>query len=966
MNALTLRRRVATLAIASIAAASLTALGGWADAAPAQAAPLGVQRAEFTSGSSYLVVEVLDDDLVHFEVAGGGTSPGTSTALFTTPQIAKTDYPGPETYTRSGGTIQTAGLRLDVDTSTLCVTATDITRTPELVLQTTCPVDLTQAWKGLNITKSSMENAYGLGQQFFTGASADGDWVGRVRSPGGTYGNAMVYDAENGPVGNTQIPVLFAVGDANANYGLFVDQLYKQEWNLTGDPWTMRTWGDQLRWYLMAGPDLPDLREDYMQLTGTPPVPPKKAFGLWVSEFGYDDWSELDDTISGLRAADFPVDGAMLDVQWFGGVTADSDDTRMGTLDWDTSSFPNPASKIAALKADGVGIIPIEESYVGKNLPEHADMAADGYLVRSGCSTCSPAYLTGNPWWGKGGMIDWTQPAAGAAWHDEQRQHLVDEGVMGHWLDLGEPEMYDANDWTAGILPGMHAHADYHNAYNLLWAQSIADGYERNDEDARPFLLSRAAAGGIQRFGTAMWSADIGSTMKALASQQNTQLHMSMSGIDYYGSDVGGFRREMLDADADELYTQWFADSAWFDTPLRPHTENLCNCLETTPDAIGDVDSNRANLVRRYENAPYTYSLAHRANRYGEPVAPPLVYYYQNDDNVREMGHQKMLGRDLMVAIVAGSGERERDVYLPAGDWIDIHTNERIASTGQWIADVPLWRNGVFTLPAYARAGAIIPQAFVDAETKDITGLRSDSTVHDEQITTVYADDAATSFTLYEDDGTSTAYQSGAVRTTPISQSTSGGVATVTVGAASGTYAGAPSSRPTIVKLVTDDTQAASVTLNGSALTEHANKAAFDAAASGWYNAGGNTVIAKAASSAVGTAKTFAFTLGEDPVWATFACEFATTTFGQSVYVVGNIPQLGNWSPASAIKLNPSAYPTWTGVIENLPPSSAIEWKCIKRQEAGNPNTADAWEPGGNNVLNTPPSGSAGITTGAF
>ncbi len=380
----------------------------------------------------------------------------------------------------------------------------------------------------------------------------------------------------------------------------------------------------------------------------------------------------------------------------------------------------------------------------------------------------------------------------------------------------------------------------------------------------------------------------------------------------------------------------------------------------------GDVDSNRANLVRRYENAPYTYSLAHRANRYGEPVAPPLVYYYQNDDNVREMGHQKMLGRDLMVAIVAGSGERERDVYLPAGDWIDIHTNERIASTGQWIADVPLWRNGVFTLPAYARAGAIIPQAFVDAETKDITGLRSDSTVHDEQITTVYADDTATSFTLYEDDGTSTAYQSGAVRTTPISQSTSGGVATVTVGAASGTYAGAPSSRPTIVKLVTDDTQAASVTLNGSALTEHANKAAFDAAASGWYNAGGNTVIAKAASSAVGTAKTFAFTLGEDPVWATFACEFATTTFGQSVYVVGNIPQLGNWSPASAIKLNPSAYPTWTGVIENLPPSSAIEWKCIKRQEAGNPNTADAWEPGGNNVLNTPPSGSAGITTGAF
>lgn len=963
MTSASQRHRLAALAIASITVASLTV---WADAEPATAAPQGVQRAQFTSGSSHLVIEVLDDDLVHFEVAGNGTPPGTSTALFTTPQIAKTDYPGPQSYTLSGGTIQTAELQLDVNVSTLCVTATDITRTPRLVLQTTCPVDLAQAWKGLNITKSSMENAYGLGQQFFTGASADGDWVGRVRSPGGTYGNAMLYDPENGPVGNTQIPVLFAVGDSYANYGLFVDQLYKQEWNLTEDPWTMRTWGDQVRWYLMSGRDLPDLRMDYMELTGTPPVPPKKAFGLWVSEFGYDNWSELDDKIANLRAANFPVDGAMLDVQWFGGVAANSDSTRMGTLDWDTTRFPNPASKIAALKKDGLGIIPIEESYVGRNLPEHADMAAAGYLVRAGCSTCPPAYLTGNPWWGKGGMIDWTQPAAGAVWHDEQRQHLVDEGVMGHWLDLGEPEMYDPNDWTAGVLPGKHAHADYHNAYNLLWAQSITEGYKRNDEHTRPFLLSRAAAGGIQRFATAMWSADIGSTMKALASQQNAQMHMSMSGIDYYGSDVGGFRREMLDADADELYTQWFANSAWFDTPLRPHTENLCNCLETTPDSIGDVDSNRANLLRRYENAPYMYSLAHRAHRFGEPLAPPLVYYYQNDDAVREMGHQKMLGRDLMVAIVARSGERERDVYLPEGEWIDIHTNQHISSTGQWVNNVPLWRNGVFTLPAYARAGAIIPQAYVDADTKDITGLRSDSSIHNEQITTVYAHSASSSFTLYEDDGHSTDYQDGAVRTTEISQSVTGNVATVTVGAATGTYTGAPSTRTSVVKLVTDDTQASSVTLNGSPLVKHANKAAFDAASSGWYNAGGNMVIAKTDASPVDSEKVFAFTLGEDPVGAIFTCESGTTSFGQSVYVVGNIPQLGNWSPASAIKLDPSTYPTWTGVIKNLPPSSTVEWKCIKRQEAGNPDTADLWEPGSNNVLVTPPSGSAGITKGKF
>src|SRR5690606_18753202 len=105
------------------------------------------------------------------------------------------------------------------------------------------------------------------------------------------------------------------------------------------------------------------------------------------------------------------------------------------------------------------------------------------------------------------------KPAAGEAWHDAQRQHLLDEGVVGHWLDLGEPEMYDANDWAYGVLPGKHAHADYHNLYSLKWAESIAAGYERNDSTARPFMLTRAAAAGIQRFGAATWSADIGSKL---------------------------------------------------------------------------------------------------------------------------------------------------------------------------------------------------------------------------------------------------------------------------------------------------------------------------------------------------------------------------------------------------------------------------------------------------------------------
>ena len=169
-----------------------------------------------------------------------------------------------------------------------------------------------------------------------------------------------------------------------------------------------------------------------------------------------------------------------------------------------------------------------------------------------------------------------------------------------------------------------------------------------------------------------------------------------------------------------------------------------------------------------------------------------------------------------------------------------------------------------------------------------------------------------------------------------------------------------------MVELVTNNTQVSAVSLGGSALTQYSTKAAFDAASSGWYNAGGNLVVAKSASVAVSGAKTFAFTLGQTPVSVAFTCNSGTTTPGQSVYVVGSAPQLGSWSAASAVKLSPTSYPTWTGTVANLPPNTTIEWKCIKRQEANYPNAVDAWSTGANISKSLPASGSAGGSSGSF
>ncbi|HUF65911.1 MAG TPA: TIM-barrel domain-containing protein [Gemmatimonadaceae bacterium] len=825
--------------------------------AAATAVPLSVEaqvrRTTFEAPGRYVTVEALRDDVIHFEF-GTGTPPAADSPIETTMMVHKRDYTGPQSFSATARSIATADVELTVDAVTACMTAVSLPS--RAGLGAFCPANLDRETSGLTITRERTGHVYGLGEQFTDVGNPDGDWVGRERVPGDPFGNKMV-GFNGGAVGNAMFPIMYAVGDGGLNYALFFDNVYAQRWDFRTDPWTVEARGP-LRGYLIFGPDLPDLRSDYLELVGRPPVPPKKAFGLWVSEYGFDNWSELDGKLGSLRAAAFPVDGVVMDLQWFGGIRSESDSTSMGRVAWDEATFPDPAGKITQLRNEhGLGLILIEESYIGRALSEHTELERRGFLARQ--SADGPAtYIDYNPWWGKGGMIDWTSDSAGVFWHDWKRQPLVAMGVLGHWTDLGEPELYDSTSWYHGVKPGRHRHADVHNLYNLKWSESIFEGYRRHSVPRRPFILTRSGTSGTQRFGTALWSGDIGANLSSLATHMNAQMHMSMSGVDYFASDIGGFHRAALDGDQNEMYTQWFANGALLDVPVRPHTENLCNCKETAPDRIGDRTSNLANLRLRYTLAPYYYSLAHRAHRYGEPLLAPLVHYYQNDTSVRTNGRDKLIGRDLLVATVARHGDTIRDVYLPRGRWVDYYTNQSHSSAGELLRGVPLYRDSLFRLPLFARAGAIIPQMHVDEKTMNVEGRRTDGSRRDELLLRVYADSQESSFTLYEDDGWSVAYESDSVATTRITQQRRPGSAVVTIAAREGAYAGAIAQRGNVVHLIADGPAVTSVTLNGAALRRHATRSAFESAPSGWYVAD-RVVVAKTGELAVEQQKRLEF-----------------------------------------------------------------------------------------------------------
>ena len=782
---------------ALVAVVLLLATCGPRDLPPAR--DTAVRRAHDRDGRR-LVVEVLAGDVVHFELTSADRPFDPDRPILTSPMV-------------TGRPARAAGAPVDVAVDdALCAT---ITR-GGTALARICP-----GAGGMTIDPhpgaSGPESAYGLGQACIEPGLTSPDWSGRVRRPGNQHGNRME-SFDGGACGNTQIPVVYALGSPRAEpFALFVDEPRAQTWDLTGRPWRVTSPAPSLRFYLLAAATLPELRADYLALTGRPPVPPRAAFGLWVSEYGYDDWKEVDGIVSGLERHGFPLSGVILDLQWFGGIREGREDTRMGRLEFDTARFPDPAGTIAALRARGVGVIPIEESYVGRALPEHARLAKDGYLVtaRDG----RPVYLDREPWWGKGGMIDWSNTRGADAWHDWKRQPLVDLGVSGHWTDLGEPEQYDPAAIYRGF-PGVgRDQAAVHNLYNLAWAESIARGYRRHGTARRPFILTRSGTAGIQRTGAAMWSGDLGSRFSTLAAQQRNRVNMVMSGVDYYGSDVGGFKRAALGGtDESDLYTRWLADAALSEVPVRPHTYNLEEKHETSPDRVGHLESNLAAVQLRYRLIPYLYSLAHAAHERGEPVFPPLFFHYPEDPTARAIGDQTMIGSDLLAAMAIAPGQKSRRVYLPAGTWYDYRDGTAIDSAGQWV-EAPLERGGVLALPLYARSGAVIPIAHEGA-----------------LAARVFPGEGA--FDLVEDDGETVEYLEHAVRLTTIRHRRNW----IDVTGTYGSYRGAPASRRIWLEVV--GAAPKQVLASKGKLVRHESVAALAKAGEGWAQDGPTAVIA--------------------------------------------------------------------------------------------------------------------------
>jgi alpha-glucosidase (family GH31 glycosyl hydrolase) len=524
-----------------------------------------------------------------------------------------------------------------------------------------------------------------------------------------------------------------------------------------------------LTWYVLVAPDLRGLMGEVAELLGRAPLPPRWALGFLQSTRHFHDTDELRRLPRTLREKRIPCD-ALIFLSTYG--EALGWNRGVGHLEWQPTLWPDPAALLAEMRAQRFEVITHEYPVLHEESPLSPDAEARGYLLTTGYER------------GTGGVanyrqgqrhIDFSNPAARAWWWGAH-QDLVRLGVGAWWLDGGEgpPE-------TATLAGGTGT--ELHNIYDRLRHRAFAEGEAATRPDQRAFLLCRSGAAGMQRFGSSTWSGDVNNDFPTLEAQVPLGLNTGLSGVPYWGTDVGGFFHPV--PETPELYARWFQMGA-FSPIFRSHGWVW---REHVPWAHGpEVEAIcRTYVELRYRLLPYTYTLAWQAHTLGLPLMRPLVLNYPDDPRAWQLDHEYLWGDDLLVAPVTREGATAWPVYLPSGAWYDFWTGERHEGPGGITVAAPLDR-----LPLFVRAGAILPLGPVVQH----TGERplDEVTLH------IYPE-GTSRFELYEDDGRTNAYRRGAYALTPITCTEKPGRITVRVDPPTGEQSVVPAGRRYVLRL---------------------------------------------------------------------------------------------------------------------------------------------------------------------
>ncbi len=481
--------------------------------------------------------------------------------------------------------------------------------------------------------------------------------------------------------GRVPIPWLIGTG----GWALFV-HAPSGTWDLTGTEGRFQPGASKralpLDVFLTGSREPAVIMAEYARLTGHPEMPPLWSFGYLQSHRTLASREEILAEAQTFRNRKLPCDGLI----FLGtGFCPSGWNTANGSFSFNPEVFPDPKEIISRLHADHFRVV----LHVVIQAPSLHGAARDVCHVSR-----------------------FDEEQAGCYW--DAHRKVFSTGVDGWWPDEGDP-LDIASRLTRN---------------RMYW-----EGPQIDRPAERPFALHRNGYAGMQRYGSFLWSGDVYSTWETLRTHIPIGINAGLSGMPYWGTDIGGFvpTKEFTG----ELYVRWFQFGAF--CPLfRAHGRTWklrlpwgWNMSELGPNEVsgyGEASNPpsaelhnaavepicRKYLELRYRLLPYLYSAVRECHETGMPIIRAMWLHYPDDPAAVARGDQYLWGRDILVAPVVEKGAVTRTLYLPRGVWYDFQTGERIDGGREISRPVDL-----AALPLYVRAGAVIPMGPVKQYTSE-------------------------------------------------------------------------------------------------------------------------------------------------------------------------------------------------------------------------------------------------------
>lgn len=456
----------------------------------------------------------------------------------------------------------------------------------------------------------------------------------------------------------------------------------------------------QLDYWITAGDTPAQIEEAYADATGKTPMMPEYGLGFWQCKLRYYNQEQVLSIAREYKKRNIPVDVLVIDYYHW---------PRCGDWRFDEEYFPDPRSMVKELHDMGIETMVSIWPQVDWRSENYAEMKQQGLLVKINSGIDVQMTFHGN-----NVFMDATNPRTRKYVWEKCRQNYADLGIRTFWLDEAEPEFttydYENYRYHAGSV------LETGNIYPREYARLFYEGQKESGQEDIVNLI-RCAWAGSQRYGALVWSGDIMSTYEDFRKQICAGIHMGLSGIPWWTTDIGGFHGgRPADPAFRELLVRWFQFGA-FCPVMRLHgcrqpSDPIINKSGEVRESTGTGnevwsfgDEAYPILVKfihvRELMRDYTRSLMQEAHEKGTPVMRALFYEFPEDPACWDIKDSYMFGPDLLIAPVCHEKARSRQVYLPAGAvWVHAGSGQSYDGGQFYEIEAPLE-----TLPVFLRDG---------------------------------------------------------------------------------------------------------------------------------------------------------------------------------------------------------------------------------------------------------------------